>query len=117
MLPAIGTSHILDKDGAPLEIKIIKAKDIDEVSEIHLDERRISLLPADERKQKSIVLKELKEFQLFDLRLEEQKDQDAVRFFVKKHLKVLRNVFNKYANTSGPINTVNQTFDELQKNN
>jgi hypothetical protein len=59
-----------------LEIKIIKTKDIDEVSEINIDERRISLLPHDERKSlpKSSVLKELKEFQLFDLRLEEQKD-------------------------------------------
>jgi hypothetical protein len=33
---------------------------------------------------------------------------------VRKHLKILRNLFAKYANTSGPINTVQQTFEELQ---
>jgi hypothetical protein len=39
----------LDKDGEPLEIKIIKARDLDDLSEIHTgEERRISLLPADE---------------------------------------------------------------------
>jgi hypothetical protein len=52
------------------------------------------------------MLKQLKEFQLFDLRYEEQKDQDAVRYFVKKCLKALKALFAKYANTSGPINTV-----------
>ena len=84
----------------------------------------LSLLPADydksktlKNKQQSNLLKKLKEFQLYDLRLEEQKDQDAVRFFVKKHLKVIRNLFNKYANTSGPINTSHQTFEELQSKN
>jgi len=55
---------------------------------------------------------------LFDLRLEEQKDQDAVRFFVKKHLKILKNLFNKYANTTGSIVAgVHQTFDEHQRHN
>jgi hypothetical protein len=47
------------------------------------------------------------------MRLEEQKDQDAVRFFVKKHLKILKNLFNKYANTTGPIvSGVHQTFED-----
>lgn len=57
----------IDKDGAPLEIKIIRARDIEEVSDINIDERRISLLPAEEHRRgaaphKSTVLKELKEF-------------------------------------------------------
>ena len=75
----------------------------------------MSLLPTtdDIPQAKKNVLKALKEFQLFDLRMEEQRDQDAVRFFVKKHLKILKLIFQKYANTSGPINTV-QTFEELQ---
>lgn len=51
------------------------------------------------------------------MRFEEQKDQDAVRFFVKKHLKVLKNLFAKYANTSGPISTIQHTFEDLQKLN
>jgi hypothetical protein len=47
------------------------------------------------------------------LRLEEQKDQDAVRFFVKKHLKILRNLFNKYANTTGSnVAGVHMTFED-----
>lgn len=49
--------------------------------------------------------------------MEEQKDQDAVRYFVKKHIKVIKNLFNKYANTSGPINTSHHTFEELQSKN
>lgn len=107
------TSTIMDKNGEPLEIKIIKSRDIDDLSEIPAhEEKRVSLLPADELNQKNKqllaqknnVLKQLKEYQLYDLRSEEQKDQDAVRFFVKKHIKVLRNLFNKYANSTGPIN-------------
>lgn len=43
---ALGPSERLDKDGEPLEIKIIKAKDIDNISEIPLnnvsiDEQRL----------------------------------------------------------------------------
>lgn len=111
---------ILDRHGEPLDVRIVKARDIDQLSEINPDERRISLLPAEEKNKHtlkgSMILKELKEFQLFDLRLEEQKDQDAVRFFVKKHLKILRNLFNKYANTTGSIVAgVHQTFDEHHK--
>lgn len=40
-----------------------------------------------------------------------------MRFFVKKHLKVLKNLFAKYANTTGPINTVQHTFEDLHKLN
>jgi hypothetical protein len=58
---------ILDKNGEPLDVRIVKARDIDQLSEINPDERRISLLPADEGRNKqtlkgSLVLKELKEF-------------------------------------------------------
>ena len=79
ILPNIhNQSVILDKNGEPLDVRIVKAKDIDQLSEINPDERRISLLPAEEKAKNilkgSMVLKELKEFQLFDLRLEEQKD-------------------------------------------
>ena len=43
------TTTILDKNGEPLEIKIIKARDIDDLSEIPAhEEKRLSLLPADE---------------------------------------------------------------------
>ena len=43
------SSVIMDKNGEPLEIKIIKARDIDDLSEIQAHEdRRVSLLPADE---------------------------------------------------------------------
>lgn len=63
------------KDGKPVDVKIIKARDVEELSEINIskDELRLSLIPMDERPKKS-VLKQLKEYQLFDLRLEEQKD-------------------------------------------
>ncbi len=63
------------KDGNPVDVKIIKARDVEELSEINVskDELRLSLIPMDERPKKS-VLKQLKEYQLFDLRLEEQKD-------------------------------------------
>ncbi len=63
------------KDGNPVDVKIIKARDVEELSEINIskDELRLSLIPMDERPKKS-VLKQLKEYQLFDLRLEEQKD-------------------------------------------
>jgi hypothetical protein len=48
---------------------------VEELSEINIskEELRLSLIPMDERPKKS-VLKQLKEYQLFDLRLEEQKD-------------------------------------------
>lgn len=36
---------------------------------------------------------------------------------MKKHLKVLRNLFAKYANTTGPINTAQHTFEDLLKLN
>ena len=50
ILPNIhNQSMILDKNGEPLDVRIVKAKDIDQLSEINPDERRISLLPADER--------------------------------------------------------------------
>jgi len=70
----------MDKNGEPLEIKIIKSRDIDDLSEIPAhEEKRVSLLPADELNQrnkqllaqKTNVLKQLKEFQLYDLRSEE----------------------------------------------
>ena len=63
------------KDGKPVGVKIIKARDVEELSEINIskEELRLSLIPMDERPKKS-VLKQLKEYQLFDLRLEEQKD-------------------------------------------
>jgi hypothetical protein len=62
---------IMDKDGEPLEIKIIKAKEIDDLSEIGAGEdKRLSLLPADElnarnkllQAQRNTMLKSLKEF-------------------------------------------------------
>ncbi len=77
---AHNTSIIMDKDGEPLEIKIIKARDIDDLSEIPIhEEKRLSLLPADElnarnkllQAQRNNMLKTLKEFQLYDLRSEE----------------------------------------------
>ena len=41
-----------------------------------------------------------------------------MRFFVKKHLKVLKNLFMKYANTTGSIvNGVHMTFEEMQRLN
>lgn len=61
----------MDKDGEPLEIKIIKAKEIDDLTEINAGEdKRLSLLPADElnarnrllQAQRSTMLKSLKEF-------------------------------------------------------
>ena len=63
------------KDGKPVDVKIIKARDVEELSEINIskEELRLSLIPMDERPKKS-VLKQLKEYQLFDLILEEQKD-------------------------------------------
>ena len=63
------------KDGKPVDVKIIKARDVEELTEINIskEELRLSLIPMDERPKKS-VLKQLKEYQLFDLRLEEQKD-------------------------------------------
>jgi hypothetical protein len=68
----------LDKDGLPLEIKILKIKDTDDISEINVTHDRMSLLPEEQAKGKKAaknnVLKKLKEFQLFDLRFEEQKD-------------------------------------------
>lgn len=68
---AHNTSMIMDKDGEPLEIKIIKAKEIDDLTEINAGEdKRLSLLPADElnarnrllQAQRSTMLKSLKEF-------------------------------------------------------
>jgi hypothetical protein len=68
---AHNTSMIMDKDGEPLEIKIIKAKEIDDLSEIGAGEdKRLSLLPADElnarnkllQAQRNTMLKSLKEF-------------------------------------------------------
>ncbi len=53
ILPNIhNQSVILDKNGEPLDVRIVKAKDIDQLSEINPDERRISLLPADEGRHK-----------------------------------------------------------------
>ena len=55
-----------------MEIRIIKARDLDEISEIYLgntDERRLSI-PGEKGAPKNI-LKQLKEFQLYDLRMEE----------------------------------------------
>ena len=68
---AHNTSMIMDKNGEPLEIKIIKARDIDDLSEINAGEdKRLSLLPADElnarnklmQAQRNTMLKSLKEF-------------------------------------------------------
>lgn len=68
---AHNTSVIMDKDGEPLEIKIIKTRDIDDLSEIPShEEKRVSLLPADElnarnklmQAQRNTMLKSLKEF-------------------------------------------------------
>ena len=68
---AHNTSMIMDKDGEPLEIKIIKAKEIDDLTEINAGEdKHLSLLPADElnarnrllQAQRSTMLKSLKEF-------------------------------------------------------
>jgi len=68
---ANNTSMIMDKDGEPLEIKIIKAKEIDDLTEIGAGEdKRLSLLPADElnarnrllQAQRNTMLKSLKEF-------------------------------------------------------
>jgi len=47
----MGHGQQLDKDGERMEIRIIKARDIDELSEIHMsntDERRISI-PGDHK--------------------------------------------------------------------
>ncbi|CDW79816.1 UNKNOWN [Stylonychia lemnae] len=102
-----------------LQIKIIKAKDLD-VSEIALEDEQRLIVPeinSKNDKKNNPILKKLKMFQLYDLRLEEQKDQDAVRFFVKKNLRIFRNLFNKYANTTGPVNQVQQTFDQLSQKN
>lgn len=41
----------MDKDGRPIEIKIIKARDLDELSEIDSAERRLSLLPAEDHRK------------------------------------------------------------------
>lgn len=47
----------MDKDGEPLEIKIIKARDIDDLSEIPIhEEKRLSLLPADELNARNKLL-------------------------------------------------------------
>jgi hypothetical protein len=113
----VSNERRLDKDGSPIEVRLIKARDVEEeLSEINAskEELRLSLVPMDDRPAKKAVLKQLKEFQLFDLTLEEQKDQEGVRYFVKKQLKVLKYIFNKYSNSTGPINTVQQTFEELQ---
>jgi hypothetical protein len=48
ILPAINQSMSVDRNGEPLDVKIIKARDLDELSEIHLDDRRVSLLPTSE---------------------------------------------------------------------
>jgi hypothetical protein len=47
ILPNIhNQSVILDKNGEPLDVKIVKVKDLDQLSEINAnEERRISLLP------------------------------------------------------------------------
>lgn len=48
---------IMDKDGEPLEIKIIKAKEIDDLTEIGAGEdKRLSLLPADELNARNRLL-------------------------------------------------------------
>ena len=59
----------MDKNGEPLDVKIVKVRDIDQRSEIYADDGRVSLLPTDDpynrNKQTlkgSLVLKELKEF-------------------------------------------------------
>lgn len=59
-----GAGTQMDKDGRPIEIKIIKARDLDELSEIDPAEKRQSLLPADEVRKpgNKAVLKQLKEF-------------------------------------------------------
>ncbi len=54
---ANNTSMIMDKDGEPLEIKIIKAKEIDDLTEIGAGEdKRLSLLPADELNARNRLL-------------------------------------------------------------
>lgn len=63
----------LDKDGLPLEIKILKIKDTDDISEINATVHDDTFIK-DKKTAKNNVLKKLKEFQLFDLRFEEQKD-------------------------------------------
>eukprot|EP00347_Sterkiella_histriomuscorum_P016192 403354133 len=107
-------------DDSSLQIKIIKATDV-ELSEIALEDEQRLIVPYDEGKaskeKQNQVLKKLKTFQLYDLRMEEQKDQDAVRFFVKKNIKIFRNLFNRYANTTGPVTQVKETFDALQQKN
>ena len=40
-----------------------------------------------------------------------------MRFFVKKNLRIFRNIFNKYVNTSGPLAQVKETFDTLSQKN
>ena len=58
-----GMQARLDKDGEPMEIRIIKAREIDDISEIAFRENDQSLLPHPlERKNTKNVLKQLKEF-------------------------------------------------------
>ena len=57
----------LDKDGLPLEIKILRIKDTDDISEINATVND-DTFNKDKKTAKNNVLKKLKEFQLFDLR-------------------------------------------------
>lgn len=84
---------------------IIKASD-SETPDAYNDEEYLKLLVPNSGEfsinsgaDKKLVNKKVHEVKLMDIRLEEQKDQDAVRFFVKKNLKILRHLFNSYCFT------------------
>ena len=56
-------------------------------------------------------IKRMTEVKLLDLRNEEQKDQEAVRHFVKNNIKIIRHLFNQYC-FSAHTQKVTKTFEE-----
>lgn len=96
-----------DKGGSVPHI-LIRAPERD--TEANEEDYQRLIVPYNGEKEYSIIsgngplkklAKKMVEIKLLDIRAEEQKDQDAIRFFVKKHLKIFRHLFNQYSNT-GP---------------